>query len=92
MVLRSADARVTVLLILGACFPPSLASAQTADRCNTCIVSYGCDNTRASCVAECRARLFSVDPKRSECIEACARKASECTRTADTSCKTQKAC
>jgi hypothetical protein len=92
MTLRWADVGVAVLLILGTCIPLSLASAQPAARCETCVVSYGCENTRASCIAECRARLFSVDPKRSECIEACARKAAECTRTADTSCKTQKAC
>jgi hypothetical protein len=92
MTLRSANVGVVCLLILSIIIPSSLGSAQPAAKCETCVVSYGCENTRASCIAECRARLFSVDPKRSECIDACARKAVECTRTADTSCKTQKAC
>lgn len=92
MTLRLSPLELVLLLTVGLALPASLGSAQPAVRCDTCVVSNGCESTRTSCIAECRARLFSVDPNRSECLDACARKAIACTRTADTSCKSQKAC
>ena len=48
---------------------PTRAAAQTA-----------CEAKRRSCIAECRAQYFSVDPKRNACIAKCVAEADRCTR------------
>ena len=40
----------------------------------------GCEAKRRSCVAECRARHFAVDPRRDACIASCMAEASRCMR------------
>src|SRR4051794_5478277 len=40
----------------------------------------GCEAKRRSCVAECRAQYFTVDPKRNACIAKCEAEASRCVR------------
>lgn len=39
-----------------------------------------CEAKRRSCIAECRAQYFSVDPKRDACIAACVAEANRCVR------------
>ena len=48
---------------------PTHAAAQT-----------GCEAKRRSCVAECRAQYFTVDPKRNACIANCVAEANRCIR------------
>ncbi len=40
----------------------------------------GCEAKRRSCIAECRAQYFAVDPKRNACIANCVAEADRCTR------------
>src|SRR5215218_2177945 len=40
----------------------------------------GCEAKRRSCVAECRAQYFTVDPKRDACIAKCEAEANRCMR------------
>ncbi len=48
---------------------PTHAAAQT-----------GCEAKRRSCIAECRAQYFTVDPKRNACIANCVAEANRCIR------------
>ena len=48
---------------------PTYAAAQT-----------GCEAKRRSCIAECRAQHFAVDPKRNACIASCVAEANRCMR------------
>ena len=48
---------------------PTIETAQT-----------GCEAKRRSCIAECRAQHFNVDPKRSGCVANCETKAKRCMR------------
>ncbi len=41
-------------------------------------VSAWCQDDQARCIAECRARLFAVDPARAECVAACADRPIRC--------------
>jgi len=40
----------------------------------------GCETKRRSCIAECRAQYFTVDPKRNACIASCVAEADRCMR------------
>jgi hypothetical protein len=40
----------------------------------------GCETKRRSCIAECRAQHFAVDPKRNACIASCVAEADRCRR------------
>ena len=40
----------------------------------------GCEAKRRSCIAECRAQYFAVDPKRDACIANCVAEANRCMR------------
>jgi hypothetical protein len=40
----------------------------------------GCETKRRSCIAECRAQHFNVDPKRNACIANCESEANRCRR------------
>jgi hypothetical protein len=48
---------------------PTHAAAQT-----------GCEAKRQSCIAECHARYFTIDPKRNACIANCMAEANKCMR------------
>ena len=48
---------------------PTHAAAQTE-----------CEAKRRSCIAECRAQYFTIDPKRSTCIANCVAEADRCRR------------
>jgi hypothetical protein len=39
-----------------------------------------CEPKRQSCVAECRAQYFAIDPRRTDCTVNCAAVAARCTR------------
>ncbi|WP_431271190.1 hypothetical protein [Dankookia sp. P2] len=39
-----------------------------------------CETKRQSCVAECNARYFTVDPNRDKCLASCAAEANRCSR------------
>jgi hypothetical protein len=57
-------ASATLTLIMA---EPNHAAAQTR-----------CEAKRQSCTAECHARYFTVDPKRSECIASCMAEENKC--------------
>ena len=40
----------------------------------------GCETKRRSCIAECRAQYFVIDPKRNACIADCVAEADRCRR------------
>ena len=59
---------VSASLVLAAADP-----AQAAEQAR-------CEAKRRSCIAECRAQTFSLDPKRNACIANCAAEAGKCVR------------
>lgn len=81
-----------LILTLAGCLAPCLASAQSANDCAACVSAAACDTRQDSCVAECRARLFDIDPRRNDCLAACATKASQCSQSARTACRAQNQC
>ena len=62
-------------LTLVGCMLPCLLTAQPIRDCAACVGAAGCNTTHEACVAECRARLFSIDPRRSDCITDCSNNA-----------------
>jgi len=84
--------RAALALALTVWLLPNLALAQPANGCATCIVAAACEPRRDSCIAECRARLFSIDPKRGSCIDDCSTKADRCTQAAVSSCRARNLC
>jgi hypothetical protein len=64
---------------------PYLGEAQTAR-------VGGCDEKREQCVSECRARMFSIDPRRSVCLETCAEEVTTCARSVEAFCKVGNRC
>lgn len=44
------------------------------------VAQAGCELRRQSCIAECRARYFTIDPKRDACIANCVAEATKCIR------------
>jgi len=66
--------------------------AQAPTGCTACVSAAACDGKEDSCVAECRARLFSIDPKRAACITDCSSKSSQCVQAANTACRTRNLC
>jgi hypothetical protein len=83
--------RVLIVVLVG-CMVPGLATAQPASGCAACVSAAGCDTKRDNCVAECRARLFTIDPRRADCITKCSNEAALCSRTADGACRTRNLC
>jgi hypothetical protein len=81
-----------LILMLVGCLSPTLVRAQTASGCSACIRGAGCDSTRDACIAECRARLFSVDPKRATCTTGCSNAAGQCTKSAEDACRERNMC
>lgn len=80
---------LTVTLLVGVV---PVAAAQTQSTCAACIGATGCADRRDACVAECRARLFSIDPKRATCVATCTAEANRCSQTADSSCRARNLC
>jgi hypothetical protein len=66
--------------------------AQQLNNCSTCTEASGCDEANTSCVAECRARLFTIDPRRSNCISTCSGIASACTKSVQSFCQAGNRC
>jgi hypothetical protein len=81
-----------LIVMLAACVSPGLAAAQTASSCAACINAAECDTKRGSCVAECRARLFSIDPKRADCVTDCSSRAAQCNQATESSCRANNLC
>ena len=81
---------LVVLLVL--CPSPGLMRAQPVSACETCAGAAGCEAKRDACVAECRARLFSVDPRRADCIAACLDTATQCIRSVESFCRAGNRC
>jgi len=82
----------TAALFLALFLTPCVAAAQARGACDACMSGAGCDSQRASCIAECRARLFSIDPRRAECISACTSKAAQCNQSAVATCRSRNLC
>jgi hypothetical protein len=67
--------------------------AQVPAGCAACVsAASSCDGKEDSCVAECRARLFSIDPRRAACIADCSSKSSQCVQAANSACRTRNLC
>jgi hypothetical protein len=79
-------------LLVAAWFGAGGAAAQPQGRCLACINAAACEGRHDSCVAECRARLFSIDPKRAACIADCGSKAAECVQAANSACRAGSSC
>jgi hypothetical protein len=91
--MRGRQVKATVLgMALVGCLWSSLVAAQPANLCDACIAGAGCDGSHQSCVVECRAHYFEIDPRRSQCIEHCSTAAAQCSRTAGMTCRTQNVC
>jgi len=88
MIVRAA----LLLAALAACLAPHPVTAQSAPGCTACIAGADCDGKRDSCAAECRARLFSIDPRRAACITDCSARATQCARAADIACRARGLC
>jgi hypothetical protein len=82
----------TFILTAVGCMLPHLVAAQTAGRCAACVGAAECDRKHVSCVEECRARYFSIDPKRSECLTECTNISAKCTTIAGTDCRSRTIC
>ena len=80
------------LMTLVGCLLPSVSGAQFTADCAACIRIASCDDKRQSCVAECRAPYFMIDPKRETCFSACSAGAIACIRQAETMCRTRGLC
>jgi len=83
---------VIFILTLVGCMSPYLVDAQTTGDCAACADAAACDTKHASCIAECKARYFSIDPKRSECLTNCAKASVKCTRIAGADCRLRNSC
>jgi hypothetical protein len=83
---------VVFILTLVGMMAPCLSAAQTASSCSACVIAAGCDNMQVSCVTECRARYFSIDPKRTACITQCTNNSDRCTKLTINECRTQTMC
>jgi len=82
---------VGCLGVLTLCWP-LWARAQPASECNSCVAASDCTGKHDNCVAECFARLFTVDPRRAACRDACNAHENECRREAVNTCRSQHAC
>jgi len=58
---RDSEKSLRLILALALSAMPCLVQAQT-------VRVGGCDEKREQCVLECRARMFSIDPRRSICL------------------------
>jgi hypothetical protein len=81
-----------LIVVLAGCMSSGFAAAQPASGCAACVSAAGCDTKRDNCVAECRARLFTIDPRRADCMTECSNLAAQCSRTADGACRTRNLC
>ncbi len=54
----------------------ALIAAEPADKA----AQTECEAKRRSCIAECRAQYFTVDPKRNLCVANCVAQANRCAR------------
>lgn len=79
------DATAAALLLLTALFlAPALAQDGTAPaQCEGCLGPEQCAQQLATCRSECRARIFTVDPRREVCLKACSEVEPRCAQTAD---------
>jgi hypothetical protein len=68
-----------LILALGLCAAPYLAQAQFSR-------SSGCDEKGEQCVSECRARMFTIDPRRSICLHNCSQELTACTQSKEDFC------
>src|SRR5689334_11241215 len=68
------------------------ARAQPVQACDTCVREQGCTSRQDNCTAECRARYFSIDPRREQCTAACGTAAVACGQTANQTCRAKNAC
>jgi hypothetical protein len=80
------------ILTLVGCMSPHLLDAQTTGDCMACADAAACDTKHALCIAECRARYFSIDPKRSECLTECAKTSVKCTPIRGADCRSRNSC
>ena len=81
-----------LLLYICACGAPSFAFGQATTTCMTCLRAEACDSKRTVCTAECRARMFTVDPRRAECLTKCSNTTAQCAQAALNFCQQLNAC
>ena len=80
------------ILALVIWFRAGAVMAQPQSGCAACVNAAACNGKHDSCVAECRARLFSIDPKRATCIADCESKATRCVQAANSDCRAASSC
>jgi hypothetical protein len=84
-------AAITILALFG-CMAPCVLAAQTAASCAACIGAADCNDKHNSCITECRAQYFSIDPKRTTCITQCETTSVKCAQVAGSDCRAQNLC
>jgi hypothetical protein len=67
-------------VLLLCCLPlsPMFAAGVSAAKCDGCSEQEPCGSELATCRSECRARIFSIDPRRETCLKACAEDQLKC--------------
>lgn len=84
--------RLILGLLIVVTLAPGFSAALTTSACESCAGAPGCESKREACVAECRARLFSVDPRRPDCIASCVSTAVQCARSVESFCRAGNCC
>lgn len=80
------------VLLLAAGVLPSQSIAQTASSCAACVGAAACETRHGSCASECRARYFSIDPKRAACVADCTTGSAKCMQITTNECRTRAMC
>lgn len=77
-------ATVAALPLLTGLFLGSAVAQQAANPilCAGCLGPEQCVERLQSCRSECRARIFSVDPRRETCLKGCLETEQKCTQSA----------
>ena len=68
-----------------------LAVGQNLD-CRSCARQSDCGLKRDACISECRARIFSIDPRRTGCINTCDDAATACMHSVENYCQSGRRC
>jgi hypothetical protein len=82
---------VTALFLMAAALARPV-SAQPGSLCDKCAAASRCEPAREACATECRARYFSIDPKRTNCVAQCSDEATSCNEGVWSFCRAQNRC
>ena len=79
-----------LLLVIAVIFSRPVFGQDTD--CVDCARQSQCAAKHGTCVAECRARIFGIDPRRTSCISVCDSAVTECTRSVENVCWSTRRC